>query len=486
MKIVIFSHGYENLGLEYISASLKKEGFFPEWVIIYDLFRDGIMDIPVLSNIFNKNEYEIAKIICRKVPTVVFFSCITDNIRFDLKVAKFIKIFNKKIFICFGGIHATIEPERILNSGFIDAVCIGEGEISIVKLIKALNKKENYLKLEGFYFNNKGNIIKNKISPIIQNLDELPFPDKKPYFEKMPIFKKYYRIMTSRGCPFNCSFCNNNVLKKLYKKFYIRRRSPENVIEELKIAKFKYKSKFIIFEDDLFILNKKWLFKFLNLYKKKIFLPFQCTAYPGMFDFEILKKLRASGCKFIEIGIQTMDYSIRKNVFKRNETNSEIIHSLNLLKKSKIKYSIFHIFDIPGVSDSDEKKAMLIYSRYKTSQVNFVRLTYYPGTDILNWAINNNILSKNKVEAIKSGKISSYENLNKENKTIKLFGLVGILPYPVIKILSNSKWFLDLKNSTIVFKIMPALLRRALNRDSISARIHFELYIFAFKNMLKI
>ena len=137
MKILIFSSGYENLGLEYISASLKKKGY--EVLLEFDnaFFNDGIFDNRFLKKVFNQPSKYIAEKIVYKSPELVLFSSMTDNIRNNLDIARNIKNISSDIGICFGGIHPTLLPKEVLKHDFVDYVCVGEGEKAVVKRVDA-------------------------------------------------------------------------------------------------------------------------------------------------------------------------------------------------------------------------------------------------------------------------------------------------------------------------------------------------------------
>jgi len=475
LKVVFFLRGFENLGAEYISAILKKNGHELSIVFSEDFFDDGIFDNFYLKNCFNMNAKQNAERILNDSPEIVLFSSMTDTIRKDLAVAFWVKRMNNNINILFGGIHPTLLPERVLNYSFVDFVCVGEGEKSVSKLIYSLSKGIP-INIKGIWYKQNGKIINTGVSDIVENLDEIPFADKGIFSEIVPEFMHYYRIITGRGCPYNCAFCAHFSLRKLYGKYGLRRRSPKNVIAELKLAKKKFNPKAVIFEDDLFLYDEEWLIKFLQEYREKISLPFQCTAYPSCLSENILNMLKNSGCRFIEIGVQTLNEKVRKKILNRKETNHEIFTSLKLLKNSGIKFNIFHITDIPGVLRDDEKKALELYLWAKPSAIHYVRLTYYPNTGM------RYLIDEKEYVNICDGRLKSYEIIGDENIDIyNLFGLICILPKKIIRFLLGKK--LIRLNSNYIFKIFPSTLCFLTGRASYSMRIYPLYYLRLVKKL---
>jgi radical SAM superfamily enzyme YgiQ (UPF0313 family) len=176
--------------------------------------------------------------------------------------------------VVFGGIHSTIRPEQCIRVA--DIVCIGEGEGPIVELAIKLSKGEKIDNIQSLWVKKEDKIIKNDVHPLIQELDSLPFPDfsnENKFLVEMgrvlplidPDLIATYCLMTSRGCPFSCTYCCNNTLRRIFKGKgkYVRRRTVVNVIEELVQAKKMFKNlTYIVFFDDVFTFDINWIRKF--------------------------------------------------------------------------------------------------------------------------------------------------------------------------------------------------------------------------------
>ncbi|MCK4248297.1 MAG: cobalamin-dependent protein, partial [Candidatus Omnitrophica bacterium] len=246
-KITFVCIGSESLGIEYLSSVLKQKGHKVNLVFDPSLFDDKYwLHIPFLYKLFDKKKKIIDKIINSK-PDFIAFSVITDTYQRCCQLAKELKK-RSNAKIIFGGIHPTSVPEQVIMKQFVDYVVVGEGEDALLDLVEGKQDAGN------IWFKNNNGIVKNEVRPLIKNLDEIPFPDKELFNKYIP-HNKSYSIMTSRDCPFNCHYCCNSILHRLY-GFLNRKRSPQNVLEELKWAKERFNFKQVFFLDDTFSSNK--------------------------------------------------------------------------------------------------------------------------------------------------------------------------------------------------------------------------------------
>jgi radical SAM superfamily enzyme YgiQ (UPF0313 family) len=254
-------------------------------------------------------------------PDVVGFTGFTMEINSVFKCAKIVKKLNEKIYTIVGGPHASTFPENVLEKDSIDFVFVSEAENNLPKLLKQLKGvKKNFRNIPNLGFKKEGKIVINSIK-LEEDLDSLSFPDfdlmNFKTYPKLYLAKKHpsVPILTSRGCPFNCSFCTGYKISG--KKF--RARSPENIIEELKQLKGKYKIKEFQIWDDNFTLDRKRAMKFCNLLiKEKLDLIWWCPNGVRMetLDYELLKKMKDSGCYAIVLGIESGSVKIQKDMNK--------------------------------------------------------------------------------------------------------------------------------------------------------------------------
>jgi len=334
MKIAFFNIAHESLAISLSSAIAKKEGHDVKLLHTPTLFKDGYTrGFPRLARFFS-NDKEVFRQLKAYQPGLIAFSVATFHYRIALHYAAICKKICPGAKIVFGGIHVSSVPEVVIANDFIDYVVIGEGEIAFSEIIKHIRKGDSTEPIVNTWYKAKDNtIIKGKQTGFLQDLDSLPHFDKEIWQGISPL-KSYYMTMTSRGCPYQCTYCFNHFFRDIpeEKSNYVRRRSVKHVMEELKTAKEKYNISVIEFWDDIFIFDKTWLKEFLEAYKKEIGLPFKCYIHVNLFDEETVIRLKEAGCKWVDFGIQHINEEYRRTYLKRHETNANIIKTLKLLK----------------------------------------------------------------------------------------------------------------------------------------------------------
>jgi len=407
MKIAFTSIAYESLAISILSAIAKKERHDVKLIHIPTIFKDGLTrEFKRLANLFS-NDKEIFKQLKAYQPDLIAFSVATFDYQRALHYAEIFKMICPNAKIVFGGIHVSCVPEVVIANEFIDYIVIGEGEIAFSAIIKHIEKGNSSEPIINTWYKSKDNtIIKGKQVGFIQDLDSLPHFDKEIWKEVSPL-KSYYMTMTSRGCPYNCSYCFNHFFRDIpdEKSNYIRRRSVKHVMEELAIAKEKYNINTIEFWDDIFIFDKKWLREFLDKYKKEIGLPFKCYIHVNLFDEDIAIQLKNAGCKWVDFGIQNINEEYRKKYLKRNETNANIINALKILKKHKIVSFADYIIDLPGDKIEHYEEARLFFIENMPDIIEPYWMSYHPQTEIIEKGFEHNILNDEKMDLINKGNI---------------------------------------------------------------------------------
>ncbi|MCK4325645.1 B12-binding domain-containing radical SAM protein [bacterium] len=452
MKIVFIHSEDESLGIEYLSSLLKKHGH--ETAMIFDprmgnwasgkdstwgrLFKDELVREVILSR-----------------PDLVGFSVSTESYQRALEMARALKS-RLEVPIIFGGIHPTSIPEEVLKNDCVDMVCLGEGEGAMLDLANSLDEGKENTDIENIWFKRNSQIIKNRIRPPIEDLDFLPFPDKELFAQKLPGSLRHttYLIITSRGCPFACTFCSNNILKKLYRGYkYLRKRSIENVIEELIWAKRQYAFKRVSFMDDVFVTESAWLNDFIDCYAREIKVPFSCFLHPQFVSKDTIRLLKEGGCFWLKIGIQSASEKTRKKLLKRPETNEQIIKIAAWCHKVRVNFSVDHIFNIPFEGVKEQEEALSFYNRLRPIGINTFGLMYFPKTEIIESAQEARLLSEKDVEAINQGKLFVSSNISgflgkdilhsgRRNYNFAfLFSLLPLLPQRLMNYMIRRKWY---------------------------------------------
>lgn len=329
-------------------------------------------------------------------PDIIGFSCTTGEHNWVLEVAKKIKKV-MDIPIILGGPHPTFFPE-IINDSNIDIICIGEGEHATLELLNKMEKKEDIKNIKNLWVKKNNKIFKNSLRPFIQNLDELPYPDRKIYYKyKFLRELNLKNFISGRGCPYNCTFCFNHALKQIYnnKGTYIRKRSVDNLIKEILEVKEKYGMNHITFSDDTFILNRTWLRQFLLEYKKRVNLPFSCNIRANLIDEEIVKLLKEANCYVAAMGIESGDENIRNNILKKGITNEQIRNTARLFKKYKIRFKTFNMIALPEESFEETFKNMKLNIEIKPTIATCSILQPYPKLEVTEYCMKHGFLDSN-------------------------------------------------------------------------------------------
>jgi len=321
----------------------------------------------------------------------------------------------------WGGIHPTAMPEDCLK--YVDYVCVGEGEEALYEFITNFNALSN---VSNLCFKKNGEIVRNKVANPISNLDVLPFPDydvgqhfilakgklkklTKETFERRLL--ETYPTFHTRGCLLNCSYCCNNILRRLYPKIRLfRSRSVDNVISEVVKAKNSFPSiKYINFHDDCFMaMPIQKMEEFCNKYKKLVKLPFFIAgAIPFNIDKHKMRILTDAGLVSIHIGIQTGSSNTQKTYNRKisNEKLLEVTAICNSLK-DKLRYINYQvILDNPYENEGDVLETLKLFTQIPPPYILWpFSLRFYPGTDLFRQAVKDKIIDadpcKNQLEHI--------------------------------------------------------------------------------------
>lgn len=400
MKFLFVGSGYEGLGIEYLSAALKKAGH--STVLVYDPTPSGVnakklKTSKVLSMLFDWQDIVIANII-KQNPDVIGFTVLSDDYPWALKIATAIKEV-KDIPIIFGGIHPTSNPREVLLEQCVDFVCVGEGEEALPLFVNALAKKQSLSGIANIWYkDSEHNIKENKISPVITDLDSLPAPDKDLYYDVYPDFiRSGYWLMSGRRCLYSCTYCYNSYLKKFYGKGkYYTRRSVDNIILELQEALRKYKIKSVFFHDDIFMHDMEWLKDFCKKYKEHINLPFHCEVHPIIIRNleETVSLLSLANCTSIGMGVQTLDENVRKDILHRDYKNEDVSTIIKAFHKTQIYTGIDVIAGLPTEDDQSLLAAAKFINEVKPDFVFVPWLRFYPKTEIIDIALAKGVIDK--------------------------------------------------------------------------------------------
>lgn len=304
------------IGLGYIATAIDRAGFDLE-----------ILDIDA----HRYTDEEVERFIKEKEYDVVAFGCIVTGYKIVKKLAEVIKKHKKVPIICGNSVAASIS-ELLLSRTQVDIAVIGEGDITIVELLKAIENNEALEKVNGIYFKHDGKIISTPARSVIADLDTIPpinwdlfdidiyiSESKKGCNEPYPIDYDLIKAMpvnTARGCPYHCTFCYHVFMNNKY-----RVRSPQSICEEIKLLKEKYDINYVWFFDELTFYSIKQCEKFVDTMLKEnleVYWTADCRA--DLFkekDFDLAVKLKESGCIGLGYSLESANEEILKAMHKK-------------------------------------------------------------------------------------------------------------------------------------------------------------------------
>jgi anaerobic magnesium-protoporphyrin IX monomethyl ester cyclase len=466
------------IGVRSLSACLKKAGHHVQLLFLANA---GDKDD---SNLFFFPDYVIDQVValCQN-SNLVGLSFLSSGFHRAKQLTSRLKQ-ELDVLVIWGGIHATVEPAQCLN--YADGVCRGEGEGALLDLVQRLDAGQDFYDTQNFWFKKAGQIIENPVRPLLQDLDALPFLDYDLGGEHFALVEKrrgfypldkallldfivpkwhradisgqpVYSTMASRGCPHTCAYCFHSIYKSMYPhQRYIRRRSPENIIEELGQFINLYDFQGIIWfsDDDFLAANSEEIRKFSYLYQTKIRLPFFCLGSPTTLNEKKMKYLTEAGLQFFEYGIQTGSTKTKK-FFNRSFSSKQIINDCQIINEFKDKIPLPYydfILDSPWETVDDKVETLnLILQLPKPYHLALASFRYFPGSVLYEEAKKEGLIT-NETKQIYGGEFTRIKG-NYINFLIILFTCYH-LPASIIKIFSHPT-VVNLLNRKFLNKFYP-------------------------------
>ncbi|MEE8171197.1 MAG: radical SAM protein, partial [Phycisphaerae bacterium] len=380
------------LGLRYVSSFLKAHG--QQVTVLFLRSKRDTADANFHQALMDELIQRVrdADLIGVALMTNTFFrACaVTDAIRKA----------GLKAPIIWGGTHPTVAPKESIDVA--DIICVGEGEHAMLQLAETLEAGRDPTGIGSLTFRRNGNIVRNPVEPLSTELDEYPFPDYEldthwvaagDHFEQAAPGNlrgalHRYRIETTRGCPYPCTFCNNAALLKVYrgKGSWVRKRSAENVVEEIVRvqARFPTIEAVNIVDDLFFVRSEEDIAGFTELYRRRVGIPLELDAFPNTITKEKVRTLAQLKLNLISMGIQSgSDYTLRE-VFKRPTPLEKIVEGINAFADNRIPAEYHYIINNPFERDEHRIESMRFAASHHRGPaiLRIFPLQFYPGTPL--------------------------------------------------------------------------------------------------------
>lgn len=359
------------------------------------VLQENHIDVEILDASAEDMDFkDVEKELLKRKPDLVALTALTPTIGRALETAQVVKETLPDSIVVMGGYHPTFNFIETLEDENVDIVIRGEGEYIMLNLVQALENQSSLHDVKGIVFEDKNSkeIVVNPEAPLIQDLDELPFPA----LNLLPM--KKYRLLdmdthmttmiTTRGCPMQCSFCSSAAMHG--KK--IRERSVENIVDEIEYLKTNYDIDTIAFMDDTFTLKKRKVMAICDeILKRNIEIMWGCTSRVDTLDEKLLKKMKEAGCITIFIGVESADQQQLDNMCK-NTTIAKIENAFKIAHKLKIRTIASVALGMPGDTKEIMNKTVKFVHKLKPNYAIYSLATPYPGTRFYKEAFEKNLI----------------------------------------------------------------------------------------------
>jgi anaerobic magnesium-protoporphyrin IX monomethyl ester cyclase len=362
---------YEPLGLLYLSSVLRQSGHQVR-----------------LSIATEKDPVAVAQ---EWQPDVVGYSVYTGSQAYyrdlNLRIKEAVDVVS-----VFGGPHPTYFPEFIEEPG-VDAICIGEAEGAVLDLVEAVEAGGPLTGIENWWFKLNGHVERNPIRPAEDDLDVLLFPDRELLFEVDEFTRQsgIKHFITSRGCPYDCTYCFNHALAEIYrgKGKRLRQMSVDKVIQEVKWVQERYPMQFVVFLDDLFIVYRDWLEELAEKFPQEVGLPFFCNVRANLVTPEKIALLKQAGCASVGMGLETGNPRVRNEILKRNLSDEQILEASRLTHEAGIQLLTTNMLGLPGGSLENDFETLALNHACRPAYANAFLYQPYPRTELGEYAHQN-------------------------------------------------------------------------------------------------
>jgi radical SAM superfamily enzyme YgiQ (UPF0313 family) len=335
-------------------------------------------------------------------PDVVGITTMTSKFPMAMRVAEIVKALDPHIRVVAGGHHASIFGRKLVHDKNIDFAVVGEGEMTMLELVNRLcDRQPDFSGIRGLVYKNGDGVVDNGPRELLCNLDVLPIADRNLVINDG--FVTENNIMTSRGCPFNCSYCGAQVLWQRK----VRRRSVDGVVREIKYLFDRGRSRFVNFWDDSFTCDRKFTHAITNELKKFDGLRFSCITRLDLIDNESLVRLKEAGCTQILFGVESGSDAILKRIDKKM-TRELIKRKTAMVDAVGIPWLGFFIMGYPGETREDILGTLAFMKELNPSFAEINIFNPLPGTRI--W---NDLERQNKVSSDMD--FSKYSQASTEN-----------------------------------------------------------------------
>lgn len=352
-------------------------------------------DVVVCDTTFDPRVQRIAEFLDREAPDYVGVGISTLMLGEGLAAARMaserVSRTGVPVRVFMGGPHVTVAPAEILEKPFVHAVVLGEAEESTVALLEAWDSGDT-APVAGVWRKIHGQVQKSERRAATRVLDSLPLPawdlvDMEAYIAawgQLDTFRPGLRgvnIIASRGCPYECTFCQP-VLDAMFGK-KLRARTPQHVIGEILELHRRYRIEGFWFTDDTFTTNRKWVTEFCRLLGETgLELYWGCTTRANLIAPELMATMAEAGLRKVGIGMESATERIREGVYKKGVTTEAITHTVEVARAHGVHTLLFLMLGAPGETRGEMLQTIEAATRLPANEASFSLFVPIPGTDL--------------------------------------------------------------------------------------------------------
>ncbi|NOY10555.1 MAG: radical SAM protein [Archaeoglobi archaeon] len=375
------------LGLAYLASALREADF----------------RVKIVDNMVERlSVHELVKRVRNSF--MVGITSTTPTFSSALRLAREMKQALPDVHVVLGGVHVSFTPFSALKSGFVDSVCVGEGERTIVEVAERIESGKGLDGVKGIVYRDGERVVFNEGRGHIDDLDSLPFPayDLLPMDRYRVIGRRlnYFPVITSRGCPFGCIYCSTS--RFMGRRF--RRRSAGNVVDEIEWLYDEFGARNIAFSDDTFTLDRNRVLEICREIRGRgLDISWSCSSRVDTVDEEMLREMRRAGCEMIYYGVESASEDVLR-FYRKRISLDKVRRAVELTKRHGMLAVCSFILGAPIESRSDMMSTIDLALSLDPDYAQFSILTPYPGTEVYELARENGWLLTENFDEYTAGR----------------------------------------------------------------------------------